>query len=481
VPRAAQGVAPDRAVGGEIGHGHRAAERRRAGPLDDTLKNVTAKPDVAAFIKQTVDPRNVLLNLQKVSELMEMSTRIGEFRRAVQSGASPVDAANAAKDISLNFARAGFKGKVWNQLRAFFNASVQDIDKLVRAHKQTPARTMTKAFSYITLPSIGLWYLGKDDPDIQRLPEWRRTLFWNLNVTDLAAAAGYQLKEPVVISLPKPFLLGHLYGTSVEKALDYAYGRDPNAVKKWFAEAYASTPLNPTMFVPDAGLPLLENVTNYSFFRQAPIVSQSMQALPTELQAGPQTSQVAQMIGKATGASPLKIDNLVRGYGAGLGRYTTDSIDWFLVKTNLRDLPEPPAKMLRERPLLRAFVGSPYSAGAELERFYRGVDLAEKRLRAFSYFGKEISSDDEKRWWEKNRNEIVYYDQKRGERSIMTELRRLQKDLGDLSKAMVMVQESRILSAETKRDRLLELKRQRDTLAAAGIKLLHPVDQKAAR
>jgi len=449
--------------------------------LMKTMKEVATEPSVAAFIKEAADPRNVLLNLQRVSELMEMSSRIGEFRRAIRSGVAPVEAANAAKDISLNFARAGFKGKVWNQLRAFFNASVQDIDKLIRAHKQNPRRTTAKAFAYITLPSIGLWYLNKDDVEIQKLPEWRRTLFWNFNATELALAAGIDLKAPLILSLPKPFLLGHLYGTSAEKALDYAYERDPNAVRKWFAEVYATTPANPTMFIPDAGLPLIESATNYSFFRNAPIVSQSMQSLPTELQAGPQTSQVAQLIGKATGTSPLKIDNLVRGYGAGLGRYGTDGIDWILVKTNLRDAPEPPERMLRELPGFRAFVGSPYAASEDLDRFYRGLDLAEKRLRAFSYFGQTITTDEEKRWWEENRNELVYYDQLRGERSVMTEVRRVQRGLGDLAKAMAAVLQTRTMSPETKRDRLLELKTQRDRLAAAGVKLLHPADQKAAR
>ena len=113
------------------------------------------------FIDEHGNPLNALNTLQKVSELMEMGTRIGEFRRAIRAGASPLEAANAAKDISLNFARAGFKGKVWNQLRAFFNASVQDVDKLVRAHKANPGRTAAKAFAYITVPTIGAWYLAR--------------------------------------------------------------------------------------------------------------------------------------------------------------------------------------------------------------------------------------------------------------------------------------------------------------------------------
>jgi hypothetical protein len=137
--------------------------------------------------------------------------------------------------------------------------------------------------------------------------------------------------------------------------------------------------------------------------------------------------------------------------------------------------------MVRELPGVRAFVGSPYAAGAELEQFYRGIDLAEKRLRAFNYFGKEISNDSERAWWEKNRNEIVYYDQNRGDASTMTQIRRIQKSLSDLSKAMVQAQQSRALSPESKRNTLLELRRQRDQLAAAGVKLLHPTDQRDSK
>jgi hypothetical protein len=84
---------------------------------------------------------NVLKNLQMFSEKMEQATRIGEFRRAKKAGLDDVAAANAAKDVTLNFSRAGFKGKLVNQLVAFFNAGMQDIDKVARAHKERPLQT----------------------------------------------------------------------------------------------------------------------------------------------------------------------------------------------------------------------------------------------------------------------------------------------------------------------------------------------------
>ena len=74
--------------------------------------------------------------------------------------------------------------------------------------------------------------------------------------------------EGLVLSFPKPFLLGQIYGTSAERALDFAYDRDPNAVRKWFSGLMDQTPLNLTTLLPTAIKPLIEARANFSFSPQ---------------------------------------------------------------------------------------------------------------------------------------------------------------------------------------------------------------------
>ncbi len=432
------------------------------------------------------DPRNIISNLQKFSELMEQATRISEFRRAKEAGLSDIEAANASKDVTLNFARGGFRGKLVNQLSAFFNASVQDIDKFARAHQERPVQTMAKAFAYITAPSLLAWYLGKDDKEIQNLPAWRKNLFWNVNLRTLAQQAGIETGD-FVLSFPKPFLLGQIYGSSVERALDYATERDPNAAKKWFGGLIESTPVNPLVWLPTAIRPPIEAAANYSFFRGQPIESQALQDLPPELRANPDTSATAKTLAQLMPfeiTSPARIDNTVRGYFGGLGRYGTAATDWAMAKAKLVDIPPAPAKSAAEMPLLRAFTRSPYEASAFVERFYKGAELAEQKLAVAKNLPLVINGDAAK-FIEKNPEDVAFYHQQTGRagqaRMRITQLREARAQLSEIGKAMQVVQSSRDLSPEEKREKLIALARMRDQLAEAAFKqYLSPNDQAKA-
>ena len=79
--------------------------------------------------------------------------------------------------------------------------------------------------------------------------------------------------------------------------------------------------------VPAAVKPLLENLTNWSFFRESPVVPRSRAGLPPEEQYGPYTSTAAKLVGKQFGVSPAKVDNVVTGYFGGMGRYATQAVD----------------------------------------------------------------------------------------------------------------------------------------------------------
>jgi len=442
--------------------------------LEDALPKDAS---VLATIGEMMQPRNWVRMLGAAGQILEEATRVQEFNRMQKQGASPMEAANASKIVSMNFARAGERGRALNMLVAFANAQIQQLDMVTNGHRD-PARrlqTILRGVMLITVPSVLCWYLGKDDEEIQNLPEWRKNLFWNLNLKPVARALG---RDGFILSIPKPFLMGAIYGTSVERMLDYATDRDPNGWKKALGSVIDQTiaPLDMAMSL--AGLrPLAEAAMNYDFFRKRPVIPEQMQDLPPAQQYDLTTSQTARLIGEYTNQSPMMIDHLVRGYFATAGKWGTDAIDWGMQKLGVTDVPPPPRKDLMEWPILNRFAGSPYAANVWLDRFYKASSDMEGILRVWNKQADQMTSAEHKRWWEKHGPEVMEYsrtvDVKTG-RTGAGDVRKAQRTLSELNGAMKEVQQSRVLDPDVKRARLMELAKQRNLAAEWAFKNLFP-------
>lgn len=425
--------------------------------------------------------RNALDMIGAFGRFSEQATRVGEFMRGKEAGLSDMAAANLSKTLSLNFARAGETSRVLNQFVPFFNATVQGLDQFMRMHldPKTRGATIMKGLTYITAPSLAVWALGKDDPEIQNLPEMRKNLFWNINLKPLAAAMGMPEKG-FILSIPKPFLLGAMYGTSVERALDHATGRDPNGARK-AAKNILSNTLNPFDVMMSIGgiRPVIEATTGHDLFMKRDIVPTSMQHLPAEQQYSTGTSETAKMIGKFTGQSPMMIDHLLRGYFATAARFGTDAIDYGMAKMALTDVPMPATKGVMELPILNRFAGSPYAANAFVERFYKASGDMEGKLAVLNKQTDQMSTTEQQKWWQGNKAELSHYLRTvdyQTNRTGAGDIRKVQARLGEMTGAMKDIQASRVLTSDAKRDKMIELTRQRNELAEKGFKELFPAE-----
>ena len=462
--------------------------------LEQALSDVIRDQSVLRKALHMANPLNALETLQKVSATMEEITRVAEYKAAIAKGKTPLEAANASKDVTLNFAQGGYKGRIVNKFKAFFNAGILDVDKMIRAHKKHPFRTALRAFLYITIPSIATWWLGKDDDDIQNLPVFKRLYFWNINLTEEYRSAGLiGPNEKMIISLPKPFLLGQIYGTSAEQALNLIYKDDPKAVNKFFQGVSGALPIDimggPEKLVaemaPDLVQPLAENFFNYSVFRETPIVPGSIQGRQEQFQHTARTSQTAKLLSKKLAEadikySPMKIDNLVRGYYAGLGRYGLDLTDKAMIASSLIDVPPPPSKPLYELPGFRTFVHPSFMPGKYVDSFYKSHDEVEKLITSAKLMAKDkIPFQDNQKWFDKHKNRLAWYSA-RGRSGVKNAkaLRMSRRELSKLSAAGRIVEQSRDLSPDEKRRRLLILKERRDWIAEqAYTQLIHPEDR----
>ncbi len=282
--------------------------------------------------------------LQVISELGEEATRLGEMKRALDAHANPIEGAFASREVTLDFARIGAKTKAVNQLIAFWNANVQGTDKMIRAFKERPFRTLFKTLMGITLPSVLLYYVNRDDKRWKEIPQWQKDLFWIV------------MTKKHIYRIPKPFELGIIFGSIPERTLEWLDTKDSQIFGELRqAVANGATP----GFIPTGLLPIIEYISNYSFFKDQPIVPEGKQALPPEGQTATYTSETAKMIGENLGLSPAKIDNTISGYTGGLGNYAIQVIDKTLAGTGIRKTANKPTGSLEDMPVIKAFMIRP--------------------------------------------------------------------------------------------------------------------------
>ena len=317
--------------------------------------------------------KNPIEILRILSETGEKATRLGEFGLGIRKGVLPTEAGFASREVTLDFAKMGTSARAVNQIVAFFNANIRGWDRMQMAFREKPIETSLKVFAGITMPSILLYMANRKDPRWKEIPQWQKDLFWIV------------MTEDHIYRIPKPFELGILFGSIPERSLEWLDTKDPGIMDEVFKNAIeAGNPFG----LPNALLPIVENMANHSFFRDRPIVPRGKEALEPELQYTRYTSEVAKKLGEVANYSPAKIDNLFRGYTAGLGRYATEGVDIILRGTGISPKTIEPSPTLSDLPLIRAFaVRDPYGSSSEsVDRFYKKL----KQMQAQESFLKEM-------------------------------------------------------------------------------------------
>lgn len=386
--------------------------------------------------------RNPIEVLRAISEATEVATRLGEFSNAIKGYTglysrltktnlkpkSLGEASIASRDITIDFSRTGTHTKTANKVVAFFNATVQGGDKLVRAWRDDPKGMTIKSTLFITLPTIALWYLNKDNTAYQELPQWEKDTFFHIPTGDK------------FVKIPKPFELGLLYGTTFERMLQYfddkSTGRNGVGFKGLGDRAIDT--LLPDV-LPTALSPIWEWWSNYSKFRQRNIVPQSQEKLPDKLQYGSNTSMVARKIGDTLNVSPYKVDNTIMGYGGNLARLGLDITDAISGANEKR-----PTKGVTELPEIRRFFAKPYQSSDSVQRVYDDFKEQEKLHNELKLTGQRPEGYDPK---------------------LYNKLKNAQNSFKAINKASKKIIDSETMSSDTKREKLDKLNIQKANVA----------------
>lgn len=298
---------------------------------------------------------------EKFGNLVEDSTRAGEFRRARNQGLSIDQAGQLAREITLDFSRHGKKGQLVNKYVPFFNATIQGTDKFIRTFKDNPMRAILSTVIWIILPSLGLWAINHDD-------DWYKELDENTKYTNWAIP----LPGGTHLLIPKPQEVGILFGSGIEAVLNQMTGTDPHGMKEW-ARQYAEA-MTPSLY-PAVVRPLIEWMTNYSFWTGRNLVPASLQKAPSEMQFTSYTSELAKSLGdtwlaKNIKLSPIAIDNWISGWFGSAGRFVANMLNNPISYVRGNSRPSEPSKYWYEMPVIGSFIRQNGQNSEYINRMY---------------------------------------------------------------------------------------------------------------
>jgi len=320
--------------------------------------------------------------LDKGSSASDVATRAEVYKRTLEETGNEAEALYQAMEV-LNFSRKGNSAliRVLTALVPFMNARIQGLDVLYRSGFGKSAtqnkERMQKAFITRSLSILALsamyWMLASDTEEYETAEQEVRDNYWIIGN----------------VRIPIPFEIGTVFKVFPERILEYFFGEDTSKdLKDSIVRNITSTlAFNP---IPQAFLPAVENIANYSFFTGQPIVGKGLEDVAAKYQASAGTSLLAQEVGGATGYSPVKIDNLIRGYTGTLGTYAV-----MLLDSIMRGEGDPTKATMRaeQLPVIKRFFASPDSTGT-VTAYYEMKKAVDESTRTINFLERTGNIED---------------------------------------------------------------------------------------
>ena len=150
--------------------------------------------------------------IKALLEMTEDASRIGEYVHKRGDDPTREDklwASYAGREVTVDFSIAGTKGRQWNLVVRFFNPGLQGIDKFIREFNRDPGKMLVRG-SLISLISLLTYLINRNNPRYQDESRYRRDQFWC-----------FYPAENINVYFPKPFEPGIVFGSSVERFLEY--------------------------------------------------------------------------------------------------------------------------------------------------------------------------------------------------------------------------------------------------------------------
>jgi len=384
--------------------------------------------------------------LEKATEASDAATRIEVFKKTLAETGNEAEAMFRALEV-MNFNRKGSSAVIRIATAAipFLNARLQGLDVFYRSGirplyaKDATAREKEVARTFIirglTIMALSVMYAAaiSGDPDYEKQEQETKDNNW--------------LIPSLGIRIPIPFEIGTLFKTIPERIYHLTTGHDTSKdFKESMGRAITSTfAFNP---IPQAALPIVETMANYSFFTGRPIIGQNMTNIAPEFQSNAGTSKTAIAMGQALGMSPLKIDHIFQGYTGAMGTYASSLID--SVINTYSDNPSA-SKRFEQTPVLKRFLIDPEAKG-KVSAYYDLKDQVDTVVRTINMLQKNHDPSLEQYW----KDHAALYTARHYVNNLDQKMQRLNAQAAQIRSAAIPPDE--------KRDTLLEITKAQNAL-----------------
>jgi len=261
-----------------------------------------------------------LARMEALSAKVDALTREAQYASYREQGMSEMEATLMALE-SMNFSRRGLSPTMHmlGTLLPFFNAQIQGLDVLYRSFRgQMPfnerLQVREKLFKRgMMLFGMSMLYatLMQDDEAYQnaKVEEKYGNFFVPVPGTDQ------------MMRVPIPFELGYIFKALPEALVNMLAneGGGEEALKALEHIAKQTVPGLSSYFLPQAIKPALEVALDHSIFTGRGLESSREAQVEPGFRYRDNTTELAKMVGEATGFSPIKMEYLIRGYTGSLG------------------------------------------------------------------------------------------------------------------------------------------------------------------
>jgi hypothetical protein len=335
--------------------------------------------DLSKILKDIVNNKPGWLNSLSKWEAMSMeadaTTRRAQYNSYIQQGLSEMEATLMSLE-SMNFNKRGASPSVHiiNSLIPFFNAQIQSLNVLYKAltgklpfnEKLKIQEKLLVRGALLAAGALAYTMMMQDDDAYKNATPDQKYNNWFVRVPGV--------DEPV--RLPIPFEIGYifkalpeaLYNTMVNK-----HGKE-EAVEAFSGIMKNLIPGGSSYGIPQALKPAIEAGLGKSFYTGRDILTKTEQNLLPEDQFRANTTEAAKAFGKATGTSPIIMEELVRGYTGTLGLAFLQAVSMGVPKG---DTPEQTAGRLSELPVVGGAF-QPNDAGGIISSVYKRMDDIKK-------------------------------------------------------------------------------------------------------
>jgi hypothetical protein len=410
-----------------------------------------------------------LHRLLEIHEASDAATRIAIYKKAkakaIKDGMSEsqaVDYAVFKARESINFALTGNSPTLANlrQMIPFLNATIVGLDTLYRAatgyglnpEERAKVQRMfaTRAMMMVAM-TVAYAASLQDDDDYKKLPDYVKDGNW---LIPMSTESGKQFVKVTV-----PYEVGFLFKTLPEVFVRYMSGTSTG--KESLASIRSGFIQNmPTggVPVPQAVRPLLEVVTNHSFFTNRPIEGMGDSRLPVA-ERGQRASEFAKMMSglglDKLSLSPAKIDVLTKGYFAELGAFFNE-LSGAVINTATGKEPTPKNV---DNAFSKAFLTDP-SVNKAISDFYDIERSAQETANLFNDMKKQGRGEDLRA--------LLADPEKRMQVGISPTLNRIQKNMSDINAAIRIIDRNQSIPPQERRAKINELQGILGKLAEKG-------------